>query len=41
MAADNYDGMRDRWPIGHLPSDQARLVFAVTPDDNKDLPSSS
>ena len=39
--ADNYDGMRDRWPVSHRPADQARLAFAVTPDDNNDLQHSS
>lgn len=41
MAADKYDGMQDRWPVSHLPGDQARLAVAVTPDDNKDLQNSS
>jgi hypothetical protein len=27
--------MRDHWPVSHRPADQARLAFAVTPDDNK------
>lgn len=34
----SYDGNLDRWPVSHLPSDQARLAFAVTPSDTLDLP---
>jgi hypothetical protein len=36
--ADQYDGMYDRWPVNHLPSDPSRLAYAVTPSDTLDLP---
>lgn len=43
MASDTYTAMADRWPVDIRPSDQARLAFAVTPNDTLDLtnPSSS
>jgi len=41
MAADTKNSMYDRWPVCHLPSDQARLAFAVTPSDTKDLVNST
>lgn len=36
--ADLYTAMNDRWPVNHLPSDPARVAFAVTPSDTLDLP---
>lgn len=35
--ADSYTAMADRWPVNHIPSDPARLAFAVTPSDTMDL----
>lgn len=37
MAADLYDGSKDRWMVNHDALDPPRLAFAITPDDNKDL----
>jgi hypothetical protein len=37
MTADTKNSMNDRWPVNHLPSDPARLAFAVTPNDTQDL----
>jgi len=38
MAEDQYSGQVDRWPVNHDPIDNPRIAFAVTKDDNKDLP---
>jgi len=39
--ADAFDGNFAKWPVRHSTVDPATLAFSVTPDDGKDLPSSS
>ena len=39
--SDTKNSNYDRWPVDHLPSDPARLAYAVTPSDTQDLPNSA